>query len=93
MPVGQVRLDRAAAGWEIGYSMDEAFRGLGLGARLLQAGLPPDVTEGTLLGRVKPGNAASAQVFRRLGFSESTVTDARGEHMLFTGAVRAVRSA
>lgn len=93
VPAGQVRLDRVAGGWEIGYSMDEAFRGLGLGARLLQAGLPADVPEDRLMGRVKPGNTASARVFRRLGFSESAAVDERGEHRLFTAAAATVRPA
>lgn len=90
---GQVRLERTADGWEIGYSMDEAFRGQGLGARLLQAGIPDSLPDARLLGRVKLDNAASAQVFRRLGFSESLATDARSEHRLFTADAAAVRRA
>jgi len=93
VPAGQVRLDRVAGGWEIGYSMDEAFRGLGLGARLLQAGIPADLADGMLLGRVKPDNTPSARVFHRLGFSECAAADERGEHRLFTAEAAAVRAA
>ncbi len=84
LPVGQVRLEKTAHGWEIGYSLDDDFRGLGLGVPLLQAGLAAAPAGATLIGRVKLDNLASTQVFRRLGYDESVVTDGRGPHRLFT---------
>lgn len=82
--VGQVRLERCDGGWEIGFSLDPAFRGLGLGQRLLLAGLSAGDRAPRLIGRVKPSNEASARVFRALGFKASRVSDTRGEHWLFS---------
>jgi UDP-2,4-diacetamido-2,4,6-trideoxy-beta-L-altropyranose hydrolase len=83
IPLGQVRLEQADGGWEIGYLLDPAFRGFGLGAAILRAalGAVPDATP--LLARVKSANAASLRVFRRLGFREERVEDSRGPHVLF----------
>jgi UDP-2,4-diacetamido-2,4,6-trideoxy-beta-L-altropyranose hydrolase len=83
VPVGQVRLEQAGDGWEIGYLLAPAFRGLGLGAPLLRAALAAAPGALPLLARVKPGNEASLRVFRRLGFQEQAVQDARGPHRLF----------
>jgi len=85
IPVGQVRFERRTGAWEIGYSVAAEFRGFGLASRLLQVAvdaLPAD--ELPVLGRVKPGNQASARVFRRLAFEESSTADERGDYLLFT---------
>lgn len=86
VPVGQVRLDRTAQGWEISYSLDEAFRGMGLGRRLLRSALPDRGEATPLLARVKPGNVASQKVFEGLGFEKQEVEDSRGVHWLFRRA-------
>lgn len=81
---GQVRLERADEAWEIGYSLDPAFRQIGLGRRLLLAGVPVGLVPRRLVARVKVDNDASARIFRRLGFGESLVQDERGPHWRFT---------
>lgn len=83
VPVGQARLDQAEEGWEIGYLLDPDFRGFGLGGVLVRAALATAPGATPLLARVKPGNEASARVFRRLGFTEGSARDARGPHLLF----------
>ncbi|HET8747201.1 MAG TPA: UDP-2,4-diacetamido-2,4,6-trideoxy-beta-L-altropyranose hydrolase [Ramlibacter sp.] len=75
-PVGVVRFEREETHWVISYSLDTAFRGWGHGPRLLAGALealrqrfgPVQVQ-----GWVRRDNAASLQVFRRLGFEESRV--------------------
>lgn len=71
IPVGQVRFERGKEGWEISYSLDALFRGLGLGRRILQEGIQKLRSEmqGVLVfGRVKAGNRASRHVFESLNF-------------------------
>lgn len=75
VPVGQVRFDREGAHWTIGYSLDAAFRGWGLGRKLLAAALEcfrPRFPGAQLKAFVKADNEASLRVFRALGFAEST---------------------
>ena len=89
---GQVRFDRRDDCWEIGYSMDCAFRQLGLGGQLLRAAVAALASEmGTVqvMGRVKPDNVASARIFSALGFQRDKVQDERGPHWLFSLTIEA----
>jgi UDP-2,4-diacetamido-2,4,6-trideoxy-beta-L-altropyranose hydrolase len=75
VPVGQVRFDREDAQWTIGYSLDAAFRGWGLGGKLLAGALESFRSRfpgAQLRALVKADNQASLRVFRALGFAEST---------------------
>lgn len=84
MPVGQVRFERRDDGWQIGYSLDAAFRGLGLGRALLEHALRRLATEvvgGQAIAIVKEGNIQSCRIFQRLGFTphetETGITEFR----------------
>jgi UDP-2,4-diacetamido-2,4,6-trideoxy-beta-L-altropyranose hydrolase len=73
-PVGPVRFERSKDLWTVSYSLDAAFRGLGLARPLLAAGIDALRARdpgARVEGWVKPDNVASMQVFRRLGFAES----------------------
>jgi UDP-2,4-diacetamido-2,4,6-trideoxy-beta-L-altropyranose hydrolase len=72
LPVGQARFDRCEDAWEIDFSVARLFRGRGLGARVLGAGIEAvrgDLGGALLLGRVKRENRASRRVFESLGFA------------------------
>jgi RimJ/RimL family protein N-acetyltransferase len=73
MPVGQVRFERGAEGWLIGYSLDAAFRGWNHGGRLLSGAIEVLRARFGAVGlqaMVKPENTASLRTFRALGFRE-----------------------
>jgi UDP-2,4-diacetamido-2,4,6-trideoxy-beta-L-altropyranose hydrolase len=71
IPVGQARFEREEEDWVIDYSVAPAFRGLGLGGKVLGlalrrlAALSP---QDRVVGLVKSGNEASARVFESLAF-------------------------
>lgn len=71
-PFGQVRFERGDDDlWTIGYLVSPSFRGLGLGATMLQAALTDfRATKGkkSLRAGVKADNARSRAIFERLGF-------------------------
>ncbi|MQX38445.1 UDP-2,4-diacetamido-2,4,6-trideoxy-beta-L-altropyranose hydrolase [Roseospira navarrensis] len=83
VPVGQVRLDRAAHGGIVSFGLDPLFRGRGWGPRLLhmaretwagearQSQPQPESRPQPLHGFVRPDNAASLRSFRRAGFVEA----------------------
>lgn len=71
LPVGQVRIELGDSGWNIGYSIDAAWRGKGYGRIALQL-LERMVSDGTwLLGEVKFKNVASQKVFEDLEYTKS----------------------
>ena len=80
VPAGQVRFEAAADGArEISYLVAPLFRGRGLGQSVLAGGLAALSEEqgpALMRGLVKAGNAASARIFRALGFAESQSPDA-----------------
>lgn len=68
-PLGQVRLSKVENYWLISYSIDKAFRGLGLGQTFIDHLLkiyPSD----SFRAIVKYDNTASIYVFRKLNFTE-----------------------
>jgi UDP-2,4-diacetamido-2,4,6-trideoxy-beta-L-altropyranose hydrolase len=77
--VGQVRFEREDRAWVISYSVAPAFRGLGLGERVLTAGLRQmaGIAPGDrVVGLVKPENLASVRIFQSLGFASRTLGQA-----------------
>lgn len=75
LPVGQVRFDRNQLAWEIHYLLDARCRGRSIGVSMLATALHAFrlvQTSSGLIGRVKPANTASRNVFRKLGFSEES---------------------
>ncbi len=75
IPAGQVRFETSADGArEISYLVAPLFRGRGLGQSVLAGGLAAfseAYGPAPMRGLVKAGNAASARIFRALGFAES----------------------
>lgn len=72
IPIGQTRFEFEDGRWTIDYSLAPAFRGRSLAARVLEKGInalrdrvPPGAI---VVGRVKPSNGPSNNVFRRLQF-------------------------
>lgn len=78
IPAGQIRLNIEDGEAEIGYSIDTAFRGRGLGSRIIALAEEKIREEGlpirTLVARVLPDNTASHKVFRGNGFKVSEET-------------------
>lgn len=84
-PVGQIRFDidilRSQAA--IGYSVDAAFRGRGLGTAVTRLGIAalqaarPDIRE--IKAVVKTGNIASMHVFEQLNFFKSDEEAIQGQ--------------
>ena len=73
-PVGQIRFDSIPnMSFEIGFSIDENFRGLGLGSEIIRVGtnelirLNPSVIQ--VIGKVKKENVGSMQSFVKAGYS------------------------
>jgi RimJ/RimL family protein N-acetyltransferase len=89
VPVGQVRLTRAADGTvEVGISVAAEHRGRGLGRDLLHAALDAARAEEALnahrfLARIRPDNVASIALFRGAGFSETGSGSCNGVPCLF----------
>jgi len=72
--VGQIRFDYSGESWEIDYSIDAEFRGMGFGELLIRKGmwylLKQEKKEILVSGSVKIDNLASNQVFMKLHFRE-----------------------
>jgi RimJ/RimL family protein N-acetyltransferase len=75
-PIAQLRFDLHDVFWEISYSVDAAFRNRGIGEILLRKGmlrlLQKLQTDCKIVGHVKPANIASAEVFKKLHFTQQT---------------------
>lgn len=69
-PVGQVRIDWDNGSWAIDYSVDKAFRGLGIGKEMISQSIAQK-PGATFSAQVKLSNLASIKVFEVLGFVES----------------------
>ncbi len=72
-PIGQVRFDKKDDLFEISYSLDKRFRGLGLGKTLLKIGLKTIQTEihepVMMQGSIKNDNISSKISFENCGFT------------------------
>ena len=82
--LGQVRLQRHDAEWEVHYAVAPEFRGRRLGIPVLRAALDEFGREhrARIIGRVKTSNVASQKIFQALGSDRDagdadTVTYAR----------------
>ena len=82
--IGLFRLDKKEDNLMISYSVAPAFRGRGLGLRLLRSGLLYEATKCVLsaglakpcfYAEVLPGNKASSKIFTKLGFVREVNTD------------------
>jgi spore coat polysaccharide biosynthesis predicted glycosyltransferase SpsG/RimJ/RimL family protein N-acetyltransferase len=72
LPVGQIRFDRKDDHVVLTYSIDQDFRGRGLGKALVESGLKAlDVYQGDhVKAFVRRGNTPSCRVFLGLGFTQ-----------------------
>ena len=71
--IGQVRLDLKEEYALINYSVDQKFRGQGLGTHILKLSMEEFRKERTnkgFIGKVQLSNRASSRVFEKLGFQE-----------------------
>jgi UDP-2,4-diacetamido-2,4,6-trideoxy-beta-L-altropyranose hydrolase len=72
-PIGQIRFDGKDDYYQISYSLDKKFRGLGLGKALLKTGLKTIQANihktARMQGSVKNDNVASKISFEKCGFS------------------------
>ncbi|MCK5163226.1 MAG: UDP-2,4-diacetamido-2,4,6-trideoxy-beta-L-altropyranose hydrolase [Desulfobacula sp.] len=72
-PIGQIRFDRKDDLFEISYSLDKKFRGLGLGKTLLKIGLKTIQTKihepVMMQGSIKNDNISSKISFENCGFA------------------------
>ncbi len=80
VPAGQIRFDRCEDGiFEVGISIDNRYRGQGLGAEIIREGIrfflheQKDVP--TVRARIKATNLASKSSFERAGFKKQAVTE------------------
>lgn len=76
-PIGQVRFDREDNYWKIDYSIDEKFRGMGMGSKIIELGL--EKMKGKIKAWVKKENKASCRVFEKLGFKN--ISNANDVHL------------
>lgn len=73
IPVGQIRINRVGTVGFIDYSIDESFRGLGYGKKIVSLvvkEIRKDNFVTSLKAEVKPENLPSRKVFEGLGFSK-----------------------
>jgi RimJ/RimL family protein N-acetyltransferase len=88
LPLGQVRFQKKRHEWWLSYSIDDDFRGLGLGRQLIGMALAQFATvhpKTAVFGVVKKGNQASIKVLESSGFVFSSSTKVGGEISVFTG--------
>jgi RimJ/RimL family protein N-acetyltransferase len=75
IPVGQIRFDLHNQAWEIDYSVDANHRNMGIGELLIRKGMQElllEIGENLLVkGLVKLNNLPSAEVFKKMHFSEN----------------------
>lgn len=72
-PLGQVRFDKIDGIWEIDYSIDKQYRGLGLGGRIIELGI--EELKKDVKAIVKIENLSSCKVFENLGFKNENTSD------------------
>ena len=73
--MGQIRFDLHNGAWEIDYSVDANHRNMGIGELLIRKGMQElfnEIGENLLVvGLVKFNNLSSAEVFKKMHFSEN----------------------
>ncbi len=68
-PLGQIRFDKTDENWNIDYSIDKKYRGLGLGGTIIELGM--EQLKENLKAIVKIENVSSCKVFENLGFTKA----------------------
>jgi UDP-2,4-diacetamido-2,4,6-trideoxy-beta-L-altropyranose hydrolase len=88
VPIGQIRFDVKDSIADIGYSIAQDFRGMGLGQMLLKKGIELFCSEQenilTIQGCVKKGNMPSRRSFQDVGFLESRESAVDGNDVTST---------
>jgi RimJ/RimL family protein N-acetyltransferase len=82
--VGQVRLDKVEDAWEIDYSVDSCYRGLGVGKMMITQIMQKNFHTNLnlpLKALVKSQNLASQRVFEQLGFQKIDEVDETFSYM------------
>jgi RimJ/RimL family protein N-acetyltransferase len=72
-PIGVVRADRIAGGWELSWAVAPQARGRGLGSRMLRSFTAS--LDGRLLATVRKDNFASARIAGTAGFKRISGSD------------------
>lgn len=72
--VGQLRVNFDQGEWQIGYSLDPNFRGLGLGKEIVRLALA-EIPNAVFKAQVRKKNVSSSRVFQSLGFTLESSTD------------------
>ncbi|WP_192349175.1 GNAT family N-acetyltransferase [Algoriphagus sp. Y33] len=70
LPLGQIRFDYNIDTWEIDYSVDQQFRGKGLGKKMVELAISEFESPCLVKAKVKKQNVASLKVFQKLGFEQ-----------------------
>ena len=81
-PAGQARYDRSGGTAEVSVSIDDRFRGRGLGVAILRMSAPRACSElevREIRALVKPTNQASFAAFARAGFRRGPDVEVNGE--------------
>lgn len=66
-PIGEIRFDKEGENWVISYSIEDKYRGMGLGKEIVKKGI--EKVSKPILAWVKMENIASRKTFESLGFS------------------------
>ncbi|MBC8052971.1 MAG: UDP-2,4-diacetamido-2,4,6-trideoxy-beta-L-altropyranose hydrolase [Sphingobacteriaceae bacterium] len=72
IPVGQIRYDQIDSGWEMDYSIDSDYRGMGLGNKIIEMTIDGFVKDG-IKAVVKNENERSNKIFENFGFTKGDV--------------------
>ena len=81
IPVGQIRYDRRGETADIGFSIDQRFRGLGLGQKIIEHSLGRACSElgvNTVWAEVFSSNSASRIAFIKPGFELMETCEIKG---------------
>lgn len=74
IPIGTVRFDKVAAGWELSWTIAPEFRGAGYGRKMVSLAVTQKPND-EILARIKPSNLASKRIVTGLGFRLLTQRD------------------
>ena len=80
-PVGQVRIDKPKEEIIIGISIDEKYRGLGLGSEMLKQACDNYLIKfptSEIIAYIKEENTASLQIFKKAGFANEKLESIEG---------------
>jgi RimJ/RimL family protein N-acetyltransferase len=75
IPVGQVRIDKDDNENIIGLSIDEQFRGMSLGTKMIEmacVSYSKEHNEETIVAYIKETNISSYKIFKKAGFNDAS---------------------